>query len=92
VFTVPVIAHYYVKSFEVTLKATVLFLNVMHQFNGVLLGEHIGQLFTIMWMVMVFVAILKLKLMPKWISIFGIAASSIYLLAQAELFKTIIAG
>jgi hypothetical protein len=63
---------------------------VVHQLGGVLLGEHIGQLFTIVWSVMVCVAILKRKLMPSWLSVFGIISSSIYLLAQAELFATVI--
>jgi hypothetical protein len=71
-------------------QSTVTSFKVVHQLGGVLLGEHIGQLFTIVWSVMVCVAILKSKLMPSWLSIFGIISSCIYLMAQAELFATVI--
>jgi hypothetical protein len=60
--------------------------------GGVLLGEHIGQLFTIVWTVMISVAFIKLKLFPKWVSWLGIISSIIYLLAQAELFATVMPG
>ncbi len=90
VFVVPVLAQAFVSADEATKKATVVAFQVVHQFGGVLLGEHIGQLFTIAWTVLVSIALLRLNLMPKWISYFGIGASVIYLLAQAELFATVI--
>jgi hypothetical protein len=65
---------------------------VIHQLGGVLLGEHIGQLFTIVWTIMMSVAFMKLKLFPEWVSWLGIISSIIYLLAQAELFATVIPG
>jgi hypothetical protein len=58
--------------------------------GGVLLGEHIGQLFTIIWTTMISVAFIKLKLIPRWVSWLGIFSSIIYLLAQAEIFATVI--
>src|SRR6185503_3829465 len=39
----------------------------IHQFGGVLLGEHLGQLFTIIWTVMMCIAFDKLRLFPKWL-------------------------
>ena len=64
----------------------------IHQFGGVLLGEHLGQLFTIAWTIMITIAFNKLRLFPKWIIWLGYISSAIYLLAQAELFKTVITG
>jgi hypothetical protein len=64
----------------------------VHQFGGVLLGEHIGQLLTIAWTVMMAAAFAKLRLLPQWVSLFGYVAGAIYLLAQAELFATVIPG
>lgn len=75
---------------EVVKQSAVTSFKVVHQLGGVLLGEHVGQLFTLVWSGMVCVAILQNKLMPGWLSIFGIISSSIYLLAQAELVATVI--
>lgn len=68
---------------------TILFLAV-HQFAGVLLGEHLGQLFTILWTVMTAYALNRLQLIPKWLTWLGYLGSAIYLLAQVELFATVI--
>ncbi|MEP7108139.1 MAG: DUF4386 domain-containing protein [Ferruginibacter sp.] len=91
VFVVPLIANNYLTAGDVASKeaAKISFL-VVHQFGGVLLGEHIGQLFTIAWTIMVSYAFIKLRLFPKWVNWLGIGASVIYLLAQAELFATVI--
>lgn len=93
VFVVPVIASNYVNATDPIIKeiAKASFQTV-HQFGGVLLGEHIGQLFTIVWTLMMSFAFIKLKLFPKWISYLGMFASAIYFLAQAELFATVIPG
>jgi len=64
----------------------------IHQLSGVILGEHLGQLFTIAWTVMVSLSFAKLKLFPKWVNGLGFASSLIYLLARAELFATVIPG
>lgn len=90
VFVVPVLANTFVNGDEATQKATIVAFQVVHQLGGVLLGEHIGQLFTIGWTVLVCIALLRLNLMPKWVSYFGMSASVIYLFAQAELFATVI--
>ena len=90
VFVIPVLAEDYVTGNQATQQAAVVTFKVIHHLGGVLLGEHIGQLFTIIWTVMACVAIMKWRLIPKWVSFFGIAAAIIYLLAQAELFATVI--
>lgn len=93
VFVIPVIANSYVSSADAAEKtAAIISFKTIHQFGGVLLGEHLGQLFTIIWTVMISYALIKLKLIPKWISWLGIIASAIYLVAQAELFATVMPG
>jgi hypothetical protein len=91
VFVVPVLANAYVTSSDDSTKAAAkITFQAIHQFGGVLLGEHIGQLFTIAWTVLIAYAFHKLKMFSKWIIWLGYIAAVIYLLAQAELFATVI--
>jgi hypothetical protein len=92
VFVVPVLANNYVMGDEETRQATIVSFEVIHQFAGVLLGEYIGQLFTIIWTVMMSYAFTRLHIFSRWISWLGFIASAIYLLAQAELFATVVPG
>ncbi|MES1215990.1 MAG: DUF4386 domain-containing protein [Bacteroidota bacterium] len=93
VFVIPVIANSYVSAADAAAKtAAISSFQTVHQFGGVLLGEHIGQLFTIAWTIMISYAFIKLNVFSKWVSWLGIIASVIYLLAQAELFATVIPG
>jgi hypothetical protein len=93
VFVIPVIANTYVAASDaVTKEAAIVSFQTIHQFGGVLLGEHLGQIFTIIWTIMISVAFIKLKLFPGWVSWLGIISSIIYFLAQAELFATVIPG
>ncbi|MFT3932450.1 MAG: DUF4386 domain-containing protein [Chitinophagaceae bacterium] len=93
VFVVPVIANNYVNaSSDVAREIAISNFQLVHQFGGVLLGEHIGQLFTIIYTIVLCYAFLQLKLFPQWISWFGFVAAAIYLLAQADLFAIVIPG
>jgi hypothetical protein len=92
VFVVPVIANSYLSGDAAIKAAAITSFQTIHQFAGVLLGEHLGQLFTIIWTVIISYAFIKLNIFPKWVSWLGIAASLIYLAAQAELFATVIPG
>jgi hypothetical protein len=92
-FVVPVLADTFVNATdEATKAAAIVSFKTIHQFGGVLLGEHLGQLFTIAWTLMMTLSFAKLKLMPKWVNGLGIISSVIYLLAQAELFATVLKG
>jgi len=62
----------------------------VHQYGGVVLGEHIGQLLTIAWMSMISGIIYKSKMFSKWVAWLGWFASAVYLLAQTELLATAI--
>ncbi|MDB5231268.1 MAG: hypothetical protein JWN76_2073 [Chitinophagaceae bacterium] len=91
VFVVPVLATEYVNTFSVSKREAVeISFKVIHQFGGVLLGEHLGQLFTVIWTVFISFALFKMHIIPKWLAVWGFIASAIYFLAQAELLATII--
>ncbi len=92
-FVVPVLADSFVHATdEATKAAAIVSFKTIHQFGGVILGEHLGQLFTIAWTVMMTISFAKINLMPKWVNGLGITSAIIYLLAQVELFATVIKG
>jgi hypothetical protein len=92
-FVVPVLADTFVNSSDEAIKAAaIMSFKTIHQFGGVILGEHLGQLFTIAWTILITLAFGRLKLIPKWINWLGYISSFIYLQAQAELFATVIPG
>ncbi|MDB5015033.1 MAG: hypothetical protein JWQ25_3235, partial [Daejeonella sp.] len=91
VFVVPVLATAFVNSTNPsTQEAIKITFQAIHQFGGVLLGEHLGQLFTVIYTIFISIALLKLNIIPKWLAWWGFIASFIYFLAQAELLATVI--
>jgi hypothetical protein len=92
-FVVPVLATNFVNATdEATKAAAIIAFRTIHQFAGVILGEHLGQLFTIIWTVLMSISFSRLKIFPKWVNVLGFSTSFIYLLAQAELFATVMPG
>jgi hypothetical protein len=92
-FVVPVLTGTFINATdEATKSAVIVAFKTIHQFAGVILGEHLGQLFTIAWTIMISAVFTKLKLFPKWVISLGYISSVIYLMAQAELFATVIPG
>ncbi len=92
VFVVPVLARVYTDpaSSDAAREAAAVSFQVIHQYGGVVIGEHIGQIFTIIWMLLASAAILSSGFMPKWLAWFGFVTSFIYFLAQTELLATAI--
>ena len=92
VFVVPVLSRLFADpaAGEATRQAVVVAFRVVHQFGGVLLGEHVGQLFTILWMGLVSLARLRSSVVKAWLGWLGIVASAIYLAAQTELLATVV--
>ena len=92
VFVVPVLARLFTD--PVTDPATQASISAVfiavHQYGGVILGEHIGQIFTIVWMSLISSIIYRSKMFSKWVAWLGWFASAVYLLAQTELFATAI--
>jgi hypothetical protein len=92
VFVVPVLAQNYIAAgaSEATKAASVVAFQTVNQFGGVLLGESVGQLFTIMSMLLLSIFILRTGVVRSWIAWLGIVASAIYMLGQTELLHTVI--
>lgn len=92
VFVVPVLARIYTDpaTDSAAQAAVTTVFTAVHQYGGVILGEHLGQFFTILWMSMTSAVIYKSPLFAKWVSWLGWIASAVYLLAQTELFATAI--
>lgn len=92
-FVVPVLANTFVTTADPAMKAAAIIgFKTIHQFAGVILGEHLGQLFTIIWTILITATFNKLKLFPKWVNWLGFISAAIYLLAQAELLATVVQG
>ena len=93
-FVVPVLARLYTnpQASVATKEAVTAVFQAVHQYGGVVLGEHIGQLFTILWVVLLSLSLLKNKFFPRWFPIMGFAASIVYALAQGELLATTMPG
>lgn len=91
-FVVPILATTYTDpgSSQAAKDSAAVVFEAVHQYGGVIIGEHIGQTFTIVWMVLVCAAMFKSPLFRPWLSWFGIVSALIYLTAQLELFATVI--
>jgi hypothetical protein len=94
VFVVPVLANIYVDpaASETAKEAAIIAFQTIHQYGGVIFGEHLGQLFSIAWTLTLCAAAWQLRLFPRWLAGFGVVSALIYLLAQTELFATVIPG
>ena len=92
VFVVPGLASAYVDpaSNQITRDATIVVFQAIHQYGGVLIGEHIGQITWALWAVMVSVMMFKSVHFPKWLGWFGIVSACVLVLAQLGLFATVI--
>jgi hypothetical protein len=90
VLVVPVLAESYVEGNMMQKEMAALVFQVVHQYGGVILGEHLGQLFTIAWTVLLAYCLSQEKRLPAWTSLLAYIASGIYLCAQAELVATVV--
>ncbi|TGM22529.1 DUF4386 domain-containing protein [Leptospira meyeri] len=92
VFVVPILTNLYFDPLSIDLVKAAVLVNfqTIHHLFGVLIGEHLGQLFTIFWMLMVSIMIWKDHLLPSWLAVFGMISSLVYFLAQWELFAIVI--
>jgi hypothetical protein len=93
-FVVPVLARLYTApdATAATREAVAVVFQAVHQYGGVALGEHIGQTFTIMWMILLSLSLLRQGKLPRWLPWAGFAAAGVYALAQGELLATAIPG
>ena len=63
-----------------------------HQYGGTLLGEHIGQLLTVAWIVVLSLVLLRSLVAPRWLGWSGFAVAAVYLLNQTEIVSTTLPG
>jgi hypothetical protein len=89
-FVVPILSKNFVFGDALGKEVSKALFQVVHQYGGVVLGEHLGQLFTILWVVGTTKTLNDLRITPLWFTSLGYASSFIYLLAQGELFATVI--
>lgn len=92
VFVVPVLARLFTDptTDSVTKAALPLVFSAVHQYGGVILGEHLGQFLIIIWMSIISGILYKSKRFSKWVAYLGWIASAVYILAQTELLATVI--
>ncbi len=92
VFVVPILARLFTapEADSATQASIAAVFIAVHQYGGVILGEHLGQFFIILWMSIISGIIYKSKMFSKWVALLGWFASAIYMLAQTELFATAI--
>ena len=91
-FVVPVLARAYTDptAGAATKESGVIVFQAVHQYGGLVLGEHIGQTFTIIWMLLISLAMFSSNLFKPWLAWFGILAAVVYSLAQTELLAAVI--
>jgi len=92
VFVVPPLAETYVSGNAMTRAAVDAAWTAQHQFGGALLGEHLGQLMALAWSVAVSVAILRTRVLPRWLGVTGLVVSALYLTNQGDILATAVPG
>lgn len=88
VFVVPALATAYTDpaATEATRAATVIAFNTIHQYAGVAIGEHLGQIFTAVWALLVSVSLVKTS---RFQSIAGIVIAILMFVGLIEGFATV---
>lgn len=91
-FVVPVLAKTFTdpSASDIAKETAVIVFQTVHQYGGVVVGEHTGQAFSIIWMFIISLVIFKSNIFKRWLAWFGFLASGVYILAQTELFATVI--
>lgn len=90
VFVVPDLTDLYfaADATEASREGVIASFTAQHQYGGSLLGEHVGQLLSVIWTVLICFAILRSTSLPNWLAYFGFVAAAIYFLAQGEVMET----
>ncbi len=93
-FVVPVLSRLYTDpgSSETLRASSLVAFQVIHQYGGVVLGEHISQFMTVLWMALISGMMFRSTLFRAWQGWLGLVAALIYFLGQGELLATVIPG
>ena len=94
VFVVPVLANLYTNpgASTTTREAVSVVYQAMHQYGGVVIGEHLGQTLLIGWTLGAGLAMRSSPLFKTWIAWWGLFTTPLLLLGQSELLATVIPG
>jgi hypothetical protein len=91
VFVVPALANAYTDpiSSEASKASAIAVFQGFHQYAGVALGEHLGQLFTALWVAMISAAMLNSRVFKRWQGFVGIAIAALMFVGLVEGFATV---
>jgi hypothetical protein len=91
VFVVPALANAYTDpiSNEASKASAIAVFQGFHQYAGVALGEHLGQLFTALWLAMISAAMLNSSVFKRWQGWVGLAISAMMFAGLVEGFATV---
>lgn len=92
VFVVPVLANLYTDTTAstTTREAVSVVYQAVHQYGGVVIGEHLGQTLLIGWTLGVGLAMRLSPLFKSWVAWWGLFTTPLLLLGQSELLFTVI--
>jgi preprotein translocase subunit SecG len=92
VFVVPVLATIYTDktASTATREAVSVVYQAVHQYGGVVMGEHLGQTLLIGWTLGVVPAMRQSPLFKSWVAWWGLFTTPLLLLGQSELLATVI--
>ncbi|PZU95287.1 MAG: DUF4386 domain-containing protein [Pseudanabaena sp.] len=90
VFVVPLLANLYVDpaSSVATREAVKVVYQAVHQYGGVVIGEHLGQTLLIGWTIGVGIAMLRSPIFKPWVAWYGLMTTPMLLIGQSELLST----
>jgi hypothetical protein len=92
VFVVPMLADAYTdaNATAATRSAAEMVFQGFHQYAGVAIGEHLGQLFTALWVILISAAMFNSAIFKRWQGFIGIGISLMMFLGLAEGFATVL--
>ncbi|MEC4817399.1 MAG: DUF4386 domain-containing protein [Scytonema sp. PMC 1069.18] len=92
VFVIPLLTKLYIEqsASESTRAAVVVVYQAVHQYGGVVIGEHLGQTLLVGWTLGVGVTMLRSPLFKRWVGWMGIMTVPFWILGQSEMFATVI--
>ncbi len=92
VFVIPILANLYTApdASETTQTAVSVVYQAVHQYGGVILGEHLGQTLLVGWTVGAGLAMQSSPLFKSWVGWWGLLTAPLLLLGQSELLATVI--
>jgi hypothetical protein len=92
VFVVPALATTYVdpRSSEALRQAVVVTFDSLHRFGGMVIGEAVGQLLLAGWTALTVRHLVRVRLVPSWLSLVGAIIPLLWLIGQTELLHAVV--